>query len=312
MHLRASLIRFVAASLLWGSLSTLPGCYWLGSEPVPDVSNYDLDLEELRRLARSLPAPLPAGVRVEQVATTKLPGALMMAGRSWDNLEMTHVVFQILQADGRFILIDSAQDREMHESNPGENPFDDVAWERVMRAFGAADQIVITHEHPDHIGGVAHYPNPADLVLSLQLTKEQLENRSALESVDFEAALDGDFAPVDYPEGRSAMVIAPGVVLKKAPGHTPGSQMVYVLLEDGAELLFVGDVVWNLDAITNLVYRPRFMTDWVIGEDRELGIHQLRALRNLYDAGEVSIVVSHDERTHSAPGLTRGFEIPAH
>jgi hypothetical protein len=26
----------------------------------------------------------------------------------------------------------------------------------------------------------------------------------------------------------------------------------------------------------------------------------------------VSIVVSHDARTHSAPGLTRGFEIPAH
>jgi glyoxylase-like metal-dependent hydrolase (beta-lactamase superfamily II) len=53
------------------------------------------------------------------------------------------------------------------------------------------------------------------------------------------------------------LAIAPGVVLKKAQGHTPGSQMVFVALASGSELLFVGDVVWNFDAVTQLKYRRK-------------------------------------------------------
>ena len=40
--------------------------------------------------------------------------------------------------------------------------------------------------------------------------------------------------------GTDALSIAPGIVLKRAAGHTPGSQMVFVKMEDGRELLFLG------------------------------------------------------------------------
>ena len=306
--LRRTLIRLALVALLLMSVVASSGCYFMGSEPVPEVSEYDLDLPSLRALAHSLPGPLPTEVRIEQVATTALPGAFMMAGKSWDRVEMTHVVFQVLAPDGRFILIDSAQDREMHESMPGDDPFDDVAWEKIVRAIDLAEQIVITHEHPDHIGGVARHPRTKSLARNLRLTQEQLANQDALEAVDFSAALDGSFSPLVYGE---PMAIAPGVVLQKAPGHTPGSQVVFVVLANGSELLFVGDVVWNLDAITELRYRPRFITNWLIGEDRTQAIHQLRALRDLYDSGSVSIVISHDARTHTAPGMARGFRFPA-
>ena len=83
-------------------------------------------------------------------------------------------------------------------------------------------------------------------------------------------------------------------MLLAAPGHTPGSQLVYVRREDGREALFLGDVAWDQDQITNLHYRPRIVT-LLIGEDRAQVMDQLRALHDLAAAepGLVQIV-SHD------------------
>lgn len=301
----------ISPLLLVLALSTaaclLSGCHLLESEPVPAVSNYALDLPELRRLAHSRGEPLPTEVRLEQVAVASLPGALMMAGKSWDGIEMRHGAFQVLWPDGRFVLIDAAQDRAMHEAVPGGGPFDDAAWERLVLAMESAQPIVITHEHPDHLGGVARHPRPEAIASRVKLSAEQLVNREALDAIDFPETLRKKLVPFVYAD---ATAIAPGVVLKKAAGHTPGSQMVFVTLADGRELLFVGDVVWNLDAITELRYRTRLITDWIIGEDREAAIHQLRALRDLHDAGEVEIVIAHDRRTHERARIEEGFVLP--
>ncbi len=299
--------RVLLAVALCVAVGPLSGCYYLRSEAVPEISNYDLDLGELQRLARSGPGDLPAEIRREEVGTAELPGALMMAGRSWDGVEMTHVVFQILWPNGAYLLIDSAQDREMHDSTPGSGAFDDAAWNTVVAAMDGAEQIVITHEHGDHLGGIARHPRSDVLASKIRFNAEQLANRDALEAVDFPVALLEKLSPVVF---EDAVAIAPGVVLKKAPGHTPGSQLVFVALGNGRELLFVGDVVWNLDAITDLVYRPRLITDLIIGENRETAIHQLRALRDLYDRGGVAIVVSHDRRTHESAGIETGFSLP--
>jgi glyoxylase-like metal-dependent hydrolase (beta-lactamase superfamily II) len=297
-----SILRLLVAVAI---LPSLTGCYYLHSEPVPITSSYDLDLAELRRWAASVPGPRPVELRRVLVATARLPGALMMAGASWEEREMTHVAFQVRYPDGSFLLLDSAQDREAHEGMPGAGPFDEQAWQDVQRALAEADLILISHEHADHIGGIARYPNPEQLKGRLRLNKQQLENRATLAQADLPEGLRAVLEPLEYAD---ALAVAPGVVLKRAAGHTPGSQLVYVQLADGQELLYVGDVIWNRDALTELRYRPRFVTDWLLGEDRQATIQQLRSLRDLFDREvDVQIVIAHDARTHVHPAIRDGF-----
>ena len=88
--------------------------------------------------------------------------------------------------------------------------------------------------------------------------------------------------------------IAPGVVLVKAPGHTPGSQMVYVRRADGHELLFIGDVSWRLMNLEQVRERPLFMTT-IIGENREQVLGEFQALHELMQAEPaIAVVPGHD------------------
>jgi len=279
------------------------GLHLLGSEAVPTTTEYAIDLAELRNQALDVSGDLPNRVRYETIAVGRLPRGLIMAGEGFDPVEMPRTVFQIVYPDGRFILIDSAYDRTLHEVGFSDQPFFDRAWKRLVVAMEAATQIVVTHEHSDHLGGVAKHPRADRLAENLRLTVEQIANPRAIDAA-LPKTLSDQIDPLHY---EDMFAIAPGVVLKKAPGHTPGSQMIFVKIASGQELLFVGDVVWNDDAISELKYRPRLVTDLFLGEDRGAVLDQIRALRNLADAGGVSIVVSHDARTYQRANLSEGF-----
>jgi glyoxylase-like metal-dependent hydrolase (beta-lactamase superfamily II) len=87
--------------------------------------------------------------------------------------------------------------------------------------------------------------------------------------------------------------IAPGVVLIKAAGHTPGSQIVYVRLASGQEVILAGDVAWNMAGIETQRQKPDASTQDFGGEDREAIARQLRWLREISGA-KTTVVVSHD------------------
>ena len=89
--------------------------------------------------------------------------------------------------------------------------------------------------------------------------------------------------------------IAPGIVLQKAPGHTPGELIIFVQTEDGREYLFIGDVAWHMDQLRKLHYRPRLVTQFFLHEDRAAVLNQFRALHDLMEANpNLAVVVSHD------------------
>jgi glyoxylase-like metal-dependent hydrolase (beta-lactamase superfamily II) len=105
--------------------------------------------------------------------------------------------------------------------------------------------------------------------------------------------------------------IAPGVVLIKAPGHTPGSQMVYVKRADGQEILFLGDVAWQMRNIEEVRERARLVT-WLGGEDREAVMGEFVELHRLHTAEpNLNMMPGHDSaeltRFLKAGLLTKGF-----
>jgi len=99
-----------------------------------------------------------------------------------------------------------------------------------------------------------------------------------------------DYILVDY---EMLLPVAPGIVLIRAPGHTPGHQMVYVHVREGVEYLLIGDIGWSLDNVTELKLRPEATINR-INEDPEALMAQLRWLNGILQEG-ILVVPSHDD-----------------
>jgi len=85
---------------------------------------------------------------------------------------------------------------------------------------------------------------------------------------------------------------APGMALMKAAGHTPGSQMIYVTLESGAEYLFIGDSAWHMDGVRLMKGKD---ANWVKEDDDAL-MGQLVWLNGLLKTEpKLHIIASHDD-----------------
>jgi glyoxylase-like metal-dependent hydrolase (beta-lactamase superfamily II) len=284
--------------------------HWLTApEVVPDRTDFTISLEDLRALAAALPGDAPTAIRSALVAEASLPRAAVFAGESFAPHPMVHQVFEVVYSDGSGPVVIDTAFPEALLARMSDGRYHADAFRQVLAAMGRARAIVVTHEHFDHLAGVAAFPRPEELAGRLRLTREQLGNAAALDDAELPAAL-RSLEPLDY-EGATAL--APGVALMKAPGHTPGSQLVFVRTAEGLEYLFVGDVAWHLDQLVELHYRPRLVTDFFLHEDRRAVLGEFRALHELMRGYPgLVLVVSHDRderaRLIDAGLLQEGFD----
>lgn len=277
-----------------GLIAVLAAAYWwfFLESSVPD-GRFALDIAELRSLANSSATERPVDVRVEHVGSGEFPLAFGLAGGAWAASDIPFQSYQVVYTDGSSVIIDTTMDRATASKDGAPKFYDDAAFARVLNAMDRASKIVVTHEHFDHMAGLATAPNVKALMSKAVLTAEQVNSTApaAIVAKIPADALQG-YSPLRY---ETYHTLSPGVVLIKSPGHTPGSQMVFVQLQNGTEYLFLGDVAWKMANVDLVRERPRAVTQFFLQEDRNKVALQLKAIKAVKDANPQLVVVpGHD------------------
>ena len=250
--------------------------YWLLIDNRPgNAVAKPISIGQLRALAAAKPGFAPIQVEVELVAYRRLPGALFVAGNGIKRRLIGVMVWRLPVPGSGPVVIDSGMNAEAAKAM-GMESFSPEAWTKVEQALDEASQIVITHEHADHLGGVVSLGR-RDLLERVRFNPQQLPgNRWA----DLLAWPQGDL-PQPSINGTAPVAIAPGVVVIPAASHTDGSQMVFVRLADGREFLFTGDIATMAQSWQELRARSRLIGDHLAPESRGEVFAWLKTVRAL-------------------------------
>jgi glyoxylase-like metal-dependent hydrolase (beta-lactamase superfamily II) len=248
-------------------------------------------LTAARRLVHAVPGDLPTAIAFLNVAEDSLPLSDAVANAARTKISSPTPVFQIRFAHG-WIMVDAAMDRAIAAVENDTSRFLDNRYARAVAALRGASLIVVTHEHYDHIATVAHSAVADELAPKTMLTRTQMASllqNPKMTQTPFESTRAGRYIVMDYDR---VLPIAPGVVLIKAPGHTPGSQVVYVRLASGREVILSGDVAWHRLGIEGETEKPDSASR-LLAEDRTAIAGELAWLHQAERTG-VTVVVSHD------------------
>jgi len=297
-------------SLLWLGLCValgLAATAALAAEPSPPWS---ADLNQVRQVAGIIPGQRPIRVNVVKFAESRRTKNFAVKGLPAEPSVQARTAYQIVYADGT-VMVDTGMDQSTHRffGRGVPEPYFPGAAARVAQALRNAKAIIVTHEHGDHIAGLMRSAAFAELAPKTVLTRLQLQtlmSEPQIPELRPTAEMAAAMRVVDYTD---YLPFAPGIALIKAPGHTPGSQMVYVALQSGKELLLAGDVAWHMDGVRLNAGKD---APW-IKEPAELMAAELAWLHGLSVAEKnLSIVISHDEdqrRQYIEQGvLGDGFE----
>ncbi len=289
-------ISLSAAARLLGLYAAL-AC-WPSKTSAESTPPWHADLAEIRQAAGMIPGSRPLRVNVIKFAESRRTKNFAVKGLPAEPSVQARTAYQIVYADGT-IMVDTGMDLATHRffGRGVEEPYFPEAEARVAEALQKAKAIIVTHEHGDHIGGLIRSEHFSELAPKTALTRAQLDtliNEPQMPELRPTLEMASRLRVIDY---AGTMAFAPGIALIKAPGHTPGSQMVYVALQSGKELLLAGDVAWHMDGVR--LNRGKD-APW-IKEPAELMAAELDWLNGLSrNENNLSIVISHDDEQRRA------------
>lgn len=263
------------------------------SSPRAQGAAWTADITVARRVAGLIPGRKPLRVNVLKFAESRRTKNFSVKGAPVQPSVQARTAFQVVYADGT-IMVDAGMNQEVHRffGRGVEEPYDASAARAVATAVEQARLIVVTHEHGDHVAGVIASPRAADLAAKTILTRAQVQTLTTAPQMP-EIRLTADAARrylvVDYDAYHP---VAPGLAFVKAAGHTPGSQMVLIVLESSREILLVGDATWHMDGVRLTAGKD---APWIT-ENQPAVLDQLRWLNLLTRTDpNLVIVASHDD-----------------
>jgi glyoxylase-like metal-dependent hydrolase (beta-lactamase superfamily II) len=158
--------------------------------------------------------------------------------------------------------------------------------------------VVLTHAHWDHVGGLDEMDGVPVMVDRAEMTfiGEKTHNTELLNSFpninykqyDFEGGPYLGFPRSHDVWGDGSIVIVP------APGHTPGSVVVFIALPSGARYALLGDLVWQSEGVELPCERP-WPLRRLIGEDDDAvreNIARIVAVHKKYP--QIHLLPAHD------------------
>lgn len=152
------------------------------------------------------------------------------------------------------LLIESGEHKVLVDMGAGELGPDTGKLVENLQAAGIdppdVDTVIVTHAHPDHIGGTLDYDGNLNFPLATYFVSkvewdfwfsDTVDNPAPQRFIDTARKNLGAFkAQVNFTKGKTE--ILPGISVIPAPGHTPGHLVVEVSSRN-QQLLYVTDTV---------------------------------------------------------------------
>jgi glyoxylase-like metal-dependent hydrolase (beta-lactamase superfamily II) len=274
--------------------------YWLLVDNRPGAAPArTLDITRMRALAERVPGAKPRTIEIQLVGWRRVPATAIIAGGGLKSVRIGVYAARLRGPWG-----DIAIDSGVGAAEAGRmklDRFEPRRQDRVDAALRTSRLIVFTHEHPDHLSGLLRLPDFASVAARALITPEQGPRGPLADDLTWPAGSGRWVRPFRY-TGMAA--VAPGVVLVRTPGHTLGSQMVFVRLADGREVLFTGDTATLARSWQELRARPRMLSDFAVPEDRAAVFGWLKGLRALKaQVPRLILIPGHDidDLAESAP-----------
>lgn len=257
-----------------------------------EPADVPIDLGQLDLLATTTAEPLPTELRVIETARWQYDG-WQLGEPQKPVISMAVVTMQVVSAMGHvYVALAHPKSRDKELTGEG-GVYDESTQASIIAAMQDARAIVVTHEHFDHVSAFAEPAQESLRKGPLLFSARQAASKVLRGNGGF---TDAQVAQVKtYEDGPHA--IAPGVAVAPIPGHSEGSQLVYVRLANGRKFLLVGDVAWREANWKVPQGKPRLIHS-MLGEDGEAMAKQLRWMHTLATTTDVVLVSAHDGEQH--------------